>query len=218
MPDEIEVPLEHAHEHIQEAHEEAHGGGEEASEAEKKAKKEHEGWTRFIAVVTALLAVIAAIGALRSGVLVNGSLIAKNDEVGYLTKATDQWNYYQAKSIKGVVYTTTALMLPAGSAAQAKSLAEAARYKREGEDIRHKAEALDAKAEEKKKEADGDFEHHHIFAFSVSLCQIAIALSAVAALTRNRWVWYLGLACGLAGALMLLGGFLGWHLPPQLDF
>ena len=213
MPDEIEVPLEHAQEHIEKAHEEAHGGGEAATEAEKAAKKEHEGWTRFIAVVTALLAVIAAIGALRSGVLVNGALIAKNDEVGNLTRASDQWNYYQAKSIKGVVYATAAQILPPGSSRQKESLAQVARYKREGEDIQRKAEALTARAEKDGKEADRDMDHHHIFAFSVSLCQIAIALSAVAALTRNRWVWYLGLACGLGGALMLLGGFLGWHLP-----
>ncbi len=218
MPDEIEVPLEHAHDHIRKAYEEAHGEGEVATEAEKAAMKEHEGWTRFIAVATALLAVIAALGALRSGVLINGALIAKNDEVSNLTRAADQWNYYQAKGIKGVVYTASALTLPPGSPARKQSLAEAARYKHEGEDIQRKAQALEAQAEAKRKEADADFDHHHIFAFSVSLCQIAIALSAVAALTRNRWVWYFGLACGLVGALMLLGGFLGWHLPSQLEF
>lgn len=207
MPEEIEVPLEHAQEHIEKVHEELHG------EHAEKREKGHDGWTRFIAVVTALLAVIAAIGALRSGILVNGALIAKNDEVGHLTRATDQWNYYQAKGIKAAVYATTAQLLPPGSPQAAKSQAEVRRYEAQQKDIQHKAETLEAEAERSRREADRDMDHHHIFAFSVSLCQIAIALSAVAALTRNRWVWFFGLAAGLAGTAALLGGFLGWHLP-----
>ncbi len=204
MPDEIEVPLEHAQEHIAEAHEKAQGHEEE---------KKHEGWTRFIAVVTAVLAVVAAIGALQSGLLVNEALLSKNDEISLRTQATDQWNFYQAKSIKGVVYTTSAALLPPGSPQAAKNQSEAARYSREQKDIQATAEDLEKKADGKDKASAHDMDRHHIFAFSVSLCQIAIALSAIAALTRSRRVWLLGLAAGLAGTAALVGGFLGLPLP-----
>ncbi len=210
MPEEIEVPLEHAHDHIHEAHEEQH---EEDTAAGEKDKKDKDNWTRFIAVVTALLAVIAAIGALRSGLLVNEALLAKNDEISHRTQATDQWNYYQSKSIKGVVYATTAQLLPPGSPAVAKSQAEVARYEREQEEIKTKAEALEEQAEENDRVSARDMDRHHIFAFSVSLCQIAIALSAVAALMRSRPVWIFGLAAGIAGTAALIGGFFGLHLP-----
>ena len=206
MPDEIEVPLEQAHEHIHEAHEEQHG----EKEGEEKGK---DGWTRFIAVVTALLAVVAAIGALRAGVLVNEALLTKNDEISFRTRATDQWNYYQAKSIKGVVYAATAALLPPGSPAAAKNRAAEARYAREQEDIRRKAEGLEKQAETSDRISARDMDRHHIFAFSVSLCQIAIALSAVAALTRSRRVWFFGLAAGIIGTAALIGGFFGLHLP-----
>ena len=83
MPDEIEVPLEHSQGHIEEMHKEA---GEGKSD-----------WTRFVAVATAVFAVIAALGALKSGLLVNEALIAKNEQIGALTQASDQWNYYQAE-------------------------------------------------------------------------------------------------------------------------
>ena len=209
MPDEIEVPLEHAQEHIAEAHEEAHpehhGGGSE--------KKEHDTWTRFIAVVTAILAVVAAIGALRAGLLVNEALLSKNEEISLRTQATDQWNYYQSKSIKGVVYAATAALLPPGSPLLRKSQAEIARYAREQQAIQTKAEDMEKSADEKDKEAAKDMDQHHIFAFSVSLCQIAIALSAIAALTRSRRVWVFSLAAGLAGVAALVGGFFGLHLP-----
>lgn len=210
MPNEIEVPLEHLHEHIAEAHEE--GRTETQSEAIEN-KKEHAGWLKFVAVVTAVLAVIAAIGSLRAGLLVNEALLAKNDEISLRTQATDQWNYYQSKSIKSVVYTTTAQLLPPSSPLLAKSQEAAARYSREQEDIRVKAEALEKKAESKDEASAKDMNEHHIFAFSVSLCQIAIALSAIAALTRSRRVWVFSLATGLTGLLALLGGFFGLHLP-----
>ncbi len=206
MPEEIEVPLEHAHEHIEKAHEEAHG----RTEAEEKEK---DGWTRFIAVATAILAVVAAIGALRSGLLVNEALLAKNDEISLRTQATDQWSYYQAKSIKGVVYEATLALLPPGSPEVARSRAEVARYDREQKSIQAKAEDLERKAAVKDAVSARDMDRHHIFAFSVSLCQIAIALSAIAALTRSRRVWVFGLAAGLAGIAALIGGFFGLHLP-----
>ena len=212
MPDEIEVPLEDVQDHIAEAHQEAHGGhgGEHEKEDEKM---KHESWTRFIAVVTALLAVVAAIGSLRAGLLVNEALLSKNDEISLRTQATDQWNYYQSKSIKGVVYATTAQLLPPGSPLVEKSQQEAARYAQEQGAIQAKAKGMEYKADERSKESDEDMEHHHIFALSVSLCQIAIALSAIAALTRSRRVWFFSLAAGLAGAAALISGFCGFILP-----
>ena len=213
MPDEIEVPLEHLNEHIAEAHAEAQEETEEHRKESEENKKEHAGWLKFVAVVTAVLAVVAAIGSLRAGLLVNEALLAKNDEISLRTRATDQWNYYQAKSIKGVVYTTTALLLPPSSPQLEASRAQAARYAREQEDIRAKAEDLEKKAEAKDKSSAKDMDEHHIFAFSVSLCQIAIALSAIAALTRSRRVWVFSLATGLAGLAALVGGFFGLHLP-----
>ena len=203
MPGEIEVPLEHAQEHIEKAHEEATNGGENTK----------EDWTRFIAVITALLAVVAAIGALRSGLLVNEALLAKNSEIIHRTQATDQWNYYQAKGIKGIIYATNSQLLPPGSPAHKANQAEVARYAKQQEEIKAKAEGLEKKAEAEDKESEHDMDRHHIFAFSVSLCQVSIALSAVAALTRRRRVWFFGLAAGILGTAALIGGFLGFNLP-----
>ena len=203
MPGEIEVPLEHAQEHIEKAHEETTSGGENT----------REDWTRFIAVITALLAVVAAIGALRSGLLVNEALLAKNSEIIHRTQATDQWNYYQAKGIKGIIYATNSQLMPPGSVALIKNQAEVTRYAKQQEEIKVKAEGLEKKAEAEDKESEHDMEKHHIFAFSVSLCQVSIALSAVAALTRRRRVWFFGLGTGILGTLALIGGFLGFNLP-----
>ncbi len=208
MPDEIEVPLEQSQEHIEKAHEESHGEGH--GEGEEKGKS---GWTRFIAVATAILAVVAAIGALKSGLLVNEALLAKNDEISHRTQASDQWNYYQAEGLKALIYKTSAQALPPGSPAASENGKQAAHYKDKQDELQQGAKELEKQAEDNKRESAEIMEKHHMFAFSVSLCQIAIALSAIAALTRSRRVWFFGLAAGLAGIAALVGGFLGLHLP-----
>src|ERR687891_2904427 len=59
---------------------------------------EHSGetWISWVALSTAILAVLAAIAGLLSGQHVNEAMMNQ-------IEASDQWNYYQAKSIKASV-------------------------------------------------------------------------------------------------------------------
>src|SRR5438874_13642592 len=77
--EEAEVPLEHLHEHVHES-------------------AEHSGaaWVSWVALSTALLAVLAAISGLLSGRHVNEAMMNQ-------IEASDQWSFYQAKSIKASV-------------------------------------------------------------------------------------------------------------------
>ncbi len=214
MPEEIEVPLEHAQEHIEEAHRERHGEAREGKEAGEGKEKEHDGWTRFIAVVTALLAVVAAIGALQSGLLVNEALLAKNDQVGHLTQASDTVELLPGRRAEGADLQNVRPGPAARLARCQGKLRQSAHYKASRTTLQQSAKELeDEGGGERARVRRREMDKHHIFAFSVSLCQIAIALSAVAALTRNRRVWYFGLAAGLLGIAALLGGFLGVRLP-----
>jgi hypothetical protein len=204
MPDEVDVPLEDAQDKISELHEQRHGSHSEGD----KGNETRPGWTRYVAVATALLAVIAAVGALQSGLLVNEALLQKNEQIGKLTQASDQWNYYQAEGLKSLIYKTTAQGLPASSPVARDDAAQAKRYQEKQDQIKEDAERLVGQSEKADKASDLYLERHHIFAFSVSLCQIAIALSAIAALTQRRRVWLFGLAAGVVGAVLLIVGFL----------
>ncbi|MGO8671053.1 MAG: DUF4337 family protein [Capsulimonadaceae bacterium] len=201
MPEEVEVPLEHAQEHIAEEHEHAAGHAEGGGEPHA------EGWIRFIAVVTAVLAVVAAIGALQSGLLINEALLQKNDQISHLTQASDTWNEYQADGLKAEVFATTAQLLPAASPDRLRDLALAASHKSKQADLRARATGLTVAAGANERTSQRFLERHHVFAISVSLCQIAIALSAIAALTRRRPVWYFGLVTGIVGTAFLIVGF-----------
>src|SRR5207244_11173459 len=77
--EEAEVPLEHLQEHVH--HSAEHGG---------------EKWISWVALSTALLAVLAAIAGLLSGSHANEAMMKQ-------IEASDRWSYYQAKSIKAAV-------------------------------------------------------------------------------------------------------------------
>ncbi len=77
--EEAEVPLEHLHEQVH--HRAEHSG---------------ETWISWVALSTAILAVLAAIAGLLSGQHANEAMMNQ-------IEASDQWNYYQAKSIKASV-------------------------------------------------------------------------------------------------------------------
>jgi TolB-like protein len=77
--EEAEIPLEHLQEHV---HESAEHSGEK--------------WISWVALSTAVLAVLAAIAGLLSGKHANEAMMSQ-------IQASDQWSYYQAKSIKAAV-------------------------------------------------------------------------------------------------------------------
>jgi len=211
MPDEIEVPLENAQEHVAHAHEEHdnHNSGHHGSEGPAKPG---EGWIRYMAVTTAILAVVAAIGALQGGLLINESLLQKNEQIKNLTQASDTWNYYQAEGLKALIYSSTAQTLAPESPNVKKDKDQAKYYKGKQEDLQKEAQKLTDESKKNSEESEMMLRRHHLFAISVSLCQIAIAMSAIAALTKRFEIWVVGVVGGVIGVAMVIIGFLPTHL------
>ena len=83
---EIEVPTEHLHEAIK----------EKAEAALKGIQHKEKAWSLYVAISTALMAVLAAISSLFAGHHSNEALV---DQI----RASDQWAYYQAKGIKAEI-------------------------------------------------------------------------------------------------------------------
>src|SRR5579862_9317846 len=175
-------------ERLEEANERA-----EAGEARSR-------WITHLSFSTALIAVLAAIAALESGAYSNDALLLKNEALLAQTKASDQWAYYQAKSVKATIYSAQAAELQSSNPeAAAKAQKEAQRYSHEEEEISKTANELEKHVNEESERSSESMEHHHRFAYAVTMFQISIALAAVAALSRQRSVWYAGLIVATAG-------------------
>src|SRR5215471_1933313 len=167
-------------------------------------------WTNYLSLQTAVIAVFAAVASLESGGNSNDAILAKNEAILYESQASDQWAYYQAKGVKQSLAANQAISVAASSPSlAAKFDGEAARYKAEQGDIQASARALEAKVEASNEHAERLLEHHHRFAIAVTLFQIAIALSAIAALTKRKSLWMVGLTASIVGLALFLRGFAG---------
>jgi hypothetical protein len=166
---------------------------------------EHEGgsFLKRIALTTALLAAFAAVAALRAGATVNEALVLKTEATRLQAEASDQWAYYQAKGLKAAVQEASASSwLATGKEPPERFADEQKRYKVEQAEIRKKAEDKEHERDERSKEADHLLHRHHGFANTVALFQVSIALGAVAALTRNKLVWFGSMGVGLVGLVL----------------
>src|SRR3954463_8510713 len=117
--EEAEVPLEHLHEHLH--HHAEHGG---------------ERWLSHVALSTAILAVLAAISGLLAGMHANEAMMSQ-------IQASDQWGYFQAKSIKAAILEAKTTL---ASDATAKDREKAAQYQEEQAEIKLEAEHKEAEA------------------------------------------------------------------------
>ncbi len=181
---------------------------EEATERAVEAAEQRSRWVVYLSFSTAVIAVFAAIAALESGTFSNEALIQKNEALLDQARASDQWAYYQAKSVKATIYSSQAAALQSSNPdLAAKALKEAGRYSHEEEEISKTAKELENKVKEYTEESSKSMEHHHRFAYAVTMFQISIALAAVAVLSKQKGVWFLGLFVAAAGLIYFIDGF-----------
>jgi hypothetical protein len=174
---------------------------EKLSEAiREEMEKEGGGFLKRIALTTAVLAGFAAVAALQAGSTVNEALVLKTEATRIQAQASDQWAYYQAKGVKAAVQEATrSTWEAAGKPVPATVPRQAARYAQEQAEIRQAALEKEKERDAKSAEADALLHRHHRFANTVALFQVSIALGALAALTRNRSLWWGSMILGLSG-------------------
>ena len=68
-----------------------------------EAERAKTGWTVYLSLSTAIIAVFAAVASLESGANSNDAILEKNDAVLNQSKASDEWALYQAKVIRAAV-------------------------------------------------------------------------------------------------------------------
>jgi len=165
------------------------------------------GWLRYLSLSTAMIAVFAAVASLESGSSSNEAILEKSEAMLNQARASDEWAYFQAKGIKATLSEDFADSLADG-AQKTKLTGEGKRYRGETAESKARATKLEDEVKESNRRCDALMAHHHRFAIAVTLLQIAIALSAIAALTRRKPLWFLGMAVSAVGLAMFLRGLL----------
>jgi len=187
MPDESEVETEKLREAV---HEEL--------------EREGGSFLKTIALTTAILAVVAAVAALESGSTVNEALFIRSDASRLQAEASDKWAFYQAKGIKAAVQEASRTSwLSIGKEPPSEYGEKVRRYTEEQAGLQREAQDLERRRDERIEESEHLLHRHHRFAASVVLLQIGIALGAVAALSRQKLIWWASLISGVIGAGLL---------------
>ena len=185
-----------------------HVHGPHDHELEHAAQHEPEGMAGQLAVITAILATFGALYSYQGGATQAAAGLYKNDAAIKKTEASNQWNYYQAKSSKQNLAELAMALVAEDKKAAYKE--EIDRYKKEKADIKSAAEKLEAESADWDKKSDEQLHLHHRWAQATTALQVAIALAAIALLTRRRWLeWGM---FGVAALGVALGGAALLHI------
>ena len=150
-----------------------------------------------IAMFTAIIATVGAIFSYMGGATQANAGLFKNDAAIKKTEASNQWNFYQAKSTKQALAELARDLSP--EAGKATYQAKVDRYEREKAEIKIAAERLEADASEWDHKSDEQMHQHHRWAQATTVLQVCIALAAIALLTKKKWLEWAMFGAGAAG-------------------
>jgi Na+/glutamate symporter len=150
------------------------------------AEIEPGGMAGQLAVMTAILATVGAMFSYMAGSTQADAGLFKNDAAIKKTEASNQWNFYQAKSSKQNLSELG--MQLSDNAHKAFFEGEAKRYKMEKAEIKLAAEKFEKASTDFDEKSEALMHQHHRWAEATTVLQIAIAMAAIALLTRKRWL------------------------------
>lgn len=153
--------------------------------------------TSSIAMFTAIIATVGALFGYMGGATQANAGLYKNNAAIKKTEASNQWNYYQAKSSKQNLSELALELAPASRKAFYED--EIKRYKAEKADIKTGAEKLEAEAKIWDQQSDEQIHQHHRWAQATTVLQISIALAAIALLTKKQWIEWAMYGSGVLG-------------------
>ena len=175
---------------------------------DEAAEREPKGMAGQLAVTTAILATVGAMFSYMAGATQADAGLFKNDAAIKKTEASNQWNFYQAKSSKQNLSGLGSLLVDDSRKPFFES--EVKRYEAEKAEIKLAAEKLEKASAEFDRMSEARMHQHHRWAQATTALQISIAMAAIALLTRKRWLEKAVFA--MAGIGLVVGALAYLHL------
>jgi hypothetical protein len=181
--------------------------------AAQKEKEQREAWTKYTAVSLVFIAVLAAVASQWAGKYSGTVLVELNNSTYKQAQASDQWSYYQAKSIKQNLYESVREVAGKSAATNGEHEAQAlaafnakvTKYEAEKKEIKQKAEQLEKERDDSRAVATRASQHGGGMGLAIAIFQISIALASICMVTKKRPLWYVSLVlAALAAARMIL--------------
>jgi hypothetical protein len=169
-------------------------------------EQERDGLAQRIALMTAVLATIGALISYQSGSAQNEAMFLKNQSILKQAEASDQWAFYQAKSVKAHLDDAVA-SLSGSPEVRSRFLADMAKQDREKAAVQADARKLQAESRKLGEESEAKLRPHERLALALTFIQIAIALAAITVLTKRRWLLWGSVASAAIGISVAIAAF-----------
>jgi hypothetical protein len=190
----------------------------EIDEAVKETLGESRDWglNHYIAIFVAITATFMALVNIKGGKTVQHMTRSQ-------AQAGDAWNFYQAKSMKQMLTEDTAVQLEthlsvsAGLVDKTRTALEleiskhresAARYEKEKEEIKQRAEGFE-------EEYHRYHTRHDQLDLAEAFLTLTMALYGMTALTRQKWLFAVAVVVLVAGIVFGMAGFLDLPIHPE---
>jgi hypothetical protein len=184
-------------------------------EAFEHAQERHEhllrGHDRLVPLVTAVIAVLAALGTLFAHHRSITALVVKNDSILATANATDQYNYYQSRRLRASIYSA----IVSADLVKDRAVREALGRKAADEERASLAALAKAQGLQKEALAQSDRSEELLKSFetleiAVTLFEIGIVFASISALTDSRFLlWGGAIMSGIGIAFTVYGYFQG---------
>jgi hypothetical protein len=179
-----------------------------AEHVAQKEKEKRERWTKYVSLTMVVIAVLAAVATLKGGGFSTRTLKEMNEATFNQTQASDQWSYYQAKSIKQNLYELELEHLNAApepdAAAEAKLKARLDKYDKDKADITALAKKFEDARDAARKTATSAAEHSKRMGLSITLFQVAISLGAMCLIVKKKPLWFAAMIFGALAAAQMV--------------
>lgn len=189
MEDEYEVPSPHEH------------------AVDEEAERKSRGLAQKVSLMTAVLATVGALISYKSGSAQTEAMFLKNESILKQAQASDQWAFYQSKSMKGHIAEATADTAQT-EALRDKYQKQKAQLDREKLEIQARARKLEEESRKLSDESEATLHPHERLALAMTFIQISIALAAITVLTRRTWLLWASVAAAAIGLAASVSAFL----------
>ena len=179
-----------------------------ADHVAQKQKEKRDGWTKYVSLTMVCIAVLAAVATLKGGGFSTRSLKQMNEATFNQAEASDQWSFFEARSIKENLYEIelehlTAAPVP-DAAAVGRIKDKIAKYEKDKADITALAKKYEAARDDARKAAGSAAEHSRQMGLSITFFQIAIALGATCLIVKKKPLWIVSSVFGALATVQMV--------------
>jgi len=175
-----------------------------ADQAEQKAEKARNAWTKYVSLSMIFIAVAAAAASQKGAGFSSTTMKQLNEATFFEGAASDQWSFFQAKSLKLTLCEMEVDRLAEAGADAQKIQAyktKVDRYEKERKEISQKAADFEKKRDDARALAAHASELGRKIGVASTLFQVAIAIGGVCLIVKKRWLWGVSLLLGTLAAV-----------------